>query len=121
MDDNTTLVLVAAVNVIGIFITAYFGYKASVNAKVAAVTAEAAVMQTEKSIAVSKGNADTLEDIKEKVKSVELGMNGMKDELVKATADAAKAEGKEEGKKEAGDLAEVVVAAVTNVVEKNGK
>lgn len=114
MDDNTALVLVAGVNVVGIFITAYFGYKAAVSAK-------AAVVHAAKSIAVSEGNAEKLDVLKGDVHTVEIGMNGMKDELVRATALAAKAEGKEEGKKEAEKLADVVVAAVVDVVDKNGK
>lgn len=115
MDDNTALVLVAGVNVIGIFITAYFGYKASTHAK-------AAVIQAENSIAVSQKNAEKLEGIKENIAIIDKGMNGMKEELVKATAAASKAEGKIEGKEEAkadaDHIAEVVAAAVTEVVSK---
>lgn len=114
MDDNTALVLVAGVNVIGIFITAYFGYKAATSAK-------AAVVQAENSIAVSQKNSKKLEGIKDSIAIIDKGMNGMKEELVKTTAIAAKAEGKEEGKKEAGNLTEAVVAAVVDIVEKNGK
>lgn len=111
MDDNTALVLVAGVNVVGIFITAYFGYKAAISAK-------AAVVHAEKSIAVSQKNAEKLDVLKSDVHTVELGMNGMKEELVKATAVAAKAEGKEEAKIEAQHFANVVVAAVTDAVSK---
>lgn len=114
MDDNTALVLVAGVNVIGIFITAYFGYKAATSAK-------AAVIQAENSIAVSQKNSQKLEGIKDSIAVIDKGMNGMKEELVKTTAIAAKAEGKEEGKLEAAKLADVVVAAVTDVVSKKDK
>lgn len=109
IDDNTALVLVATINVIGIFITAYFGYKAAVNAK-------QAVMHAENSIAISKGNAEKLDTLKENVQHVEVGMNGMKEELVRKTAEAAKAEGKEEGKKEAEALATVVAAVVADTI-----
>lgn len=114
MDDNTALVLVAGVNVVGIFITAYFGYKAAISAK-------AAVVQAENSIAVSQKNSQKLEGLKHSIAVIDKGMNGMKDELVKTTAVAAKAEGKEEAKLEATKLAEIVAATITDVVLKKDK
>lgn len=110
MDDNTALVLIASINVLGIFITAYFGYKAATSAK-------AAVIQAENSIAVSQKNAEKLEHIKKNIAVIDKGMNGMKDELVHNATVAAKAEGKIEGKKEAkaeaDHIAETVITAIT--------
>lgn len=94
MDNNTAVVIVAGLSVVSTLITAGFGWAATIHAKAA--------------VASSEANAEKLVAIAKDVHTVEVATNSMKDELVRATAVAAKSEGREEeriaGEQKAADL-----------------
>ncbi len=82
MDDNTAIVLAAAVTAIPGIVASVFSYLA--------------VRTGRASVAVSQDNATKLETMKGDIHTIEKATNGMKDALVEATAIAERSIGRDE-------------------------
>lgn len=107
MDNNTAIVVAAAIAAVPGIVSAVFSYMATRNAK--------------ESKAISVANSEKLDLVKADIHTIEVATNSMKDELVKATAVSARSEGRDEeriaGEQRAASLASAPTVIDVNVVE----